>query len=44
MKWVTVKMRRYRGAGWMEALCPKLRARNWMVGWRYSVPRQTVAC
>lgn len=33
LKWQTVKMRRYRGAGWAEALCPELRARNWMEGW-----------
>lgn len=33
LNWTTVKMRRYRGASWAEALCPKLRARNWMAGW-----------
>ncbi|WP_244541062.1 hypothetical protein [Azotobacter beijerinckii] len=33
LNWTTVKMRRYRGWTWTEALCPKLRARNWMAGW-----------
>lgn len=30
LKWQTVKMRRMRGAGWAEALCPQLRGRRWM--------------
>jgi len=33
LKWHTVKMRRYRGAGWEEALRPELHARSWMEGW-----------
>lgn len=33
LKWQTVKMRRYRGAGWIEALCPELRRTPWMDRW-----------
>lgn len=32
LKWQTVKMRRYRGASWREALHPELRVRRWMDG------------
>lgn len=33
LKWQTVKMRRFRGGSWEEALRPDLRARRWM-DWR----------
>ena len=33
LKWQTVKMRRYRGASWREALRPELLVRRWMDGW-----------
>lgn len=33
LKWQTVKMRRYRGAAWDEALCPELRRTPWMDRW-----------
>lgn len=36
LKLQTVKMRRYRGAGWAAALNPELRARRWMDGFMLS--------
>lgn len=30
LKWQTVRMRRYRGEGWTEALSPGLRKNRWM--------------
>lgn len=30
LKWQTVRMRRYRGAGWTEALRPGLKRSRWM--------------
>ena len=30
LKWQTVRMRRYRGEGWTEALSPGLRRNRWM--------------
>ncbi|TBW11690.1 hypothetical protein E0E50_05835 [Azotobacter chroococcum subsp. isscasi] len=36
LKWQTVKMRRYRGARWEEALRPELYARSWMEGWSFA--------
>jgi len=36
LKWQTVKMRRFRGSTWEEALRPELRARRWMDGWNYA--------
>lgn len=37
LKLQTVKMRRYRGARWEEALNPQLRPRGWMDGFSVSV-------
>ncbi len=36
LKWQTVRMRRYRGASWEEALRPGLRRTPWMAGWAMS--------
>lgn len=36
LKWQTVRMRRYRGASWGEALRPGLRRTPWMVAWAMS--------
>lgn len=33
LKWQTVRMRRYRGASWEEALRPGLRRSLWMRAW-----------
>lgn len=32
LKWQTVRMRRYRGESWTEALSPGLRKTRWMNG------------
>jgi hypothetical protein len=39
LKWQTVKMRRYRGDTWNEALRPNLRPRTWMKGWTMNPAR-----
>lgn len=45
LKWQTVKMRRFRGWSWTEALHPELRQRGrWMDGWSCSPQRKAVAC
>jgi len=33
LKWQTVRMRRYRGSSWEEALRPGLRRVRWMDNW-----------
>jgi len=47
LKWHTVKMRRYRGCTWNEALSPELWPRSrWMEGLSYGAKcqLQTIAC
>lgn len=45
LKWQTVKMRRFRGWTWAEALHPELRSRGrWMKCWGCGPQRQAVAC
>ena len=47
LNWTTVKMRRYRGWTWTEALSPELRPRSrWMGRWCYGAKcrLQTIAC
>lgn len=44
LKWQTVKMRRFRGWTWAEALHPELRPRRWMDCFRCGPQRQAVAC
>jgi hypothetical protein len=40
LKWQTVKMRRFRGWTWGEALHPELRPRKWMECWGCGTHRQ----
>lgn len=44
LKWQTVKMRRFRGWTWAEALHPELRPRRWMDRFRCGTQQRVVTC
>lgn len=44
LKWQTVKMRRFRGWTWAEALHPELRPRRWMDCFRCGTQQRAVVC